>query len=101
MEASICTCMHAKSLQPCWTLCNPMDHSPPGSFIYGILQTRYWNGLPCPPPRDIPDQRSYWCLLCIHAMAGRFLPLVPPGKPLTCAGDVKCLLRILKDFEKS
>ena len=29
------------------------------------------------------------------------LPLVLPGKPLTCVGDVKCLLRILKDFEKS
>ena len=32
--------MHAKSLQPCPTLCNPTDGSPPGSSIPGILQAR-------------------------------------------------------------
>ena len=30
----------AKSLQSCPTLCNPVDGSPPGSAIPGILQTR-------------------------------------------------------------
>ena len=30
----------AKSLQSCWTLCNPIDSSPPGSPIPGILQAR-------------------------------------------------------------
>ena len=30
----------AKSLQSCLTLCNPIDGSPPGSPIPGILQTR-------------------------------------------------------------
>ena len=30
----------AKSLQSCPTLCNPMDGSPPGSAIPGILQAR-------------------------------------------------------------
>ena len=29
-----------KSLQSCPTLCNPMDCSPPGSSVYGILQAR-------------------------------------------------------------
>ena len=33
-------CMHAKVLQSCLTLCNPMDHSPPGSSVQGILQPR-------------------------------------------------------------
>ena len=32
--------MHAKSLQSCPTLCDPMDSSPPGSSIQGILQAR-------------------------------------------------------------
>ena len=32
--------MHAKSLQLCPTLCNPMDCSPPGSSVHGILQAR-------------------------------------------------------------
>ena len=26
--------------QSCLTLCNPMDCSPPGSFVHGILQAR-------------------------------------------------------------
>ena len=30
----------AKSFQSCLTLCNPIDGSPPGSAIPGILQTR-------------------------------------------------------------
>ena len=30
----------AKSLQLCPTLCNPIDGSPPGSLIPGILQAR-------------------------------------------------------------
>ena len=30
----------AKSLQSCLTLCNPIDGSPPGSPVPGILQTR-------------------------------------------------------------
>ena len=32
--------MHAKLLQPCPTLCDPMDSSPPGSSVLGILQAR-------------------------------------------------------------
>ena len=27
----------AKSLQPCPTLCDPMNSSPPGSSVHGIL----------------------------------------------------------------
>jgi len=30
----------AKSLQPCPTLCDPIDGSPPGSSVPGILQAR-------------------------------------------------------------
>ena len=33
-------CMHAKSLQSCLTLFNPMDCNPPGSSVHGIFQTR-------------------------------------------------------------
>ena len=32
--------MSAKSLQPHLTLCDPMDCSPPGSSVHGILQVR-------------------------------------------------------------
>ena len=37
------------------TLCDPMDCSPPGSSVDGIFQEKYWNGLPFPPPGDLPD----------------------------------------------
>ena len=37
--------------QPCLTLCDPVDCSPPGSSVYGILQARMfeWIGMPSPP----------------------------------------------------
>ena len=34
------SCAAAKSLQSCPTLCDPMDSSPPGSPVPGILQAR-------------------------------------------------------------
>ena len=34
------TATAAKSLQSCPTLCGPIDRSPPGSAIPGILQAR-------------------------------------------------------------
>ena len=36
----ICAAAAAKSLQPCPTLCDPIDGSPPGSPVPGILQAR-------------------------------------------------------------
>ena len=36
----ILTCLCAKSLQSCPTLCDPIDCSPPGSSVHGILQAR-------------------------------------------------------------
>ena len=43
-EYSICML----SLQLCLTLCNPMDHSPPGSFVRGIFLARIleWFAMP-------------------------------------------------------
>ena len=34
------TLCRAQSLQLCPTLCDPMDHSLPGSSVHGILQAR-------------------------------------------------------------
>ena len=39
-EMEIICCTAAKSLQLCLTLCNPIDGSPPGSPVPGILQAR-------------------------------------------------------------
>ena len=40
METYIAAAAAAKSLQSCPTLCDPIDSSPPGSLVPGILQAR-------------------------------------------------------------
>ena len=40
MKVLVLMCVRAKSPQACLTLCDPMDGSPPGSSIPGILQAR-------------------------------------------------------------
>ena len=40
LESSLPAAAAAKSLQSCLTLCDPIDGSPPGSPIPGILQAR-------------------------------------------------------------
>ena len=50
----------AKSLQSCPTLCDPIDSSPPGSPIPGILQERTleWVAIPVFLPEKSHGQRS-------------------------------------------
>ena len=51
-------CMKVKSesevAQSCSTLCYTMDYSPPGFSVLRIILARIRNGLPCPPPGDLP-----------------------------------------------
>ena len=44
------TAAAGKLLQLCLTLCDPIDGSPPGSPVPGILQARTLSGLPFPSP---------------------------------------------------
>ena len=37
------------------TLCDPMDCSPSGSSVHGVLQARILEWLPLPSPGDLPD----------------------------------------------
>ena len=48
-------CMHAKLLQLCLTLCDPMDCSPPGSSVHEFFRQECWSGLPCPSLEDLPN----------------------------------------------
>ena len=36
-------------------LCNPMDHSLPGSSVYRFPRQKYWSVSPCPPSGTLPD----------------------------------------------
>ena len=58
-----------------------VDHQAPLSM--GFFRQEYWNGLPCPPPGDLPDSGIEAVSLMSPALAGGgSLPLEPPGKPL-------------------
>ena len=45
-------CVHAKFLQSCPALCDPMDCSWPGSSVHGILQARILEWVAIPFSRD-------------------------------------------------
>ena len=40
LEWLLWSCVRAKSLQSCLTPCNPMDYSPLGFSVHGLLQAR-------------------------------------------------------------
>ena len=63
--------MRFKLLQLCLTLCNPVDYSPPGSSVYGFSRQKYWDGLPCPPPGDLPDPGIEHASFRSPALSGR------------------------------
>ena len=77
----VCVCMSAKLLQPCLTFCDPMDCSPTGSSVHGVLQARVleWGAIFL-LQRIFPTQGSNPHLLhLLHWQVGS-LPLSPPGK---------------------
>ena len=47
--------MQAKSLQSCPTPCDPMNCSPPGFLVHGILQARTLEWVAMPSSGDLPD----------------------------------------------
>ena len=47
--------MRAKSLQSCLILCDPMNYSPPGSPVHGILPGRILEWVAMPFSRDFPN----------------------------------------------
>ena len=53
-------------------LCDPKDCSPPGSSVKGIFQARILDGLPCPPPGNLPDPGIKSTYLVSPALAGGF-----------------------------
>ena len=44
-----------KVIQSCLILCDPVDCSPPGSSVYGILQARILEKAAIPFPGDLPN----------------------------------------------
>ena len=54
--------VRAKLLQSCPTLCSPMDCSPPGSSVPGILQARILKWVTIPSSRGSSRVRDQTCV---------------------------------------
>ena len=55
------SCVCAKLLHSCLTLCDPVEDSPPGSSIHGILQARIleWVAMPSSRGSSRPRDRTH------------------------------------------
>ena len=93
---NMCVCMYAKSLWLCLTLWDPMDCSPPGSSVHGILQARILEWVANPFPRGSSQPRDWTCISWSSSIAGGFFTIEPLGKP-NLKNIVKCN-RILIDL---
>ena len=84
-------CMSAKLLQSCPTLCNPMDYSPPGSSVLGILQARIleWVALIPWSPGDLPDLGIEPSSPVSPGLQVSSLPLSHWGNPYQWLGNYK------------
>ena len=60
------------SVESCPTLCNPMDCSPLGTSVHGIIPARILESVAIFPPGDLPDPGIEPVSL---ALAGGYLPL--------------------------
>ena len=62
--------LHVKSLQSCLTLCDPVDSSPPGSSIHGILQAGILEWVTMPSSRGSSWPRD-WTHISYGSSIGR------------------------------
>ena len=76
------SCVNAKLLQSCPTLCNPVDHSLPGSSVHRILQATIleWVAILSSRGPFWPRDRTH--VSCISHIAGGFFTIEPQGKPM-------------------
>ena len=65
--------VHAKLLQWCPTLCNPMDRSPSGSSVHWILQARVLEWVAMPSSRGSSQPRDQTCVSYVSGTSRRVL----------------------------
>ena len=74
--------------QSCPTLCDPMDCSPSGSSVYGILQARILEWVAMPSSRGSSWPRDRISISCISCMASGFFTIEPAGRPPASGGGL-------------
>ena len=73
-------CMGAQSFQSGRTLCDPMDRSPPGFSVHGILQARKLEWVAMPFSRGSSRPRYQTHVSSISCNTDGFFTAEPPGK---------------------
>ena len=63
------------------TLCHPVDCSPPGSSVHGILQARTLEWVTTPSSRASSPPRDWTRISCVYCIAGGPYTAEPPAKP--------------------
>ena len=78
-------CVHAQSLQACPTLSDPMNSSPPGSSVHGILQARMleWVAIFSSRGSSRPRRQTHICRYLLHCRRILYL-LSQLGSPHIC-----------------
>ena len=76
----VCVCI--QSLQLCPTPCDPMDFSPQGSTVHGILQARILEWVATPFSRGSSQPRDQTHVSCLLNWQAGSLPLALSGQPL-------------------
>ena len=74
--------LHAQMLSHVQLFANPWAVACQAPLSIGFPRQEYCSELPFPPPGNLPDPGIEPMSLMSPALAGRFLPLAPPGKPL-------------------
>ena len=73
-------CTHAKSLQSCSTPCDPMDCSPPGSSVHGILQARILEWVAVSSSMGSSQPRDQIHVSYVSSLVGGFFTTSTTGK---------------------
>ena len=65
-------CVHTQLIQLYLTLCDPMDSSPSGSSVHGILQARILEWVAMTSSRGFSWPRNQTCVSWVFCIAGEF-----------------------------
>ena len=78
-DTCVCVCVCVFVTQSCPTLCDPVDCSPSGSSVHGILQAVILEWVAIPFSRDLPNPEIG---LQSPTLQADSLSSEPPGKPI-------------------
>ena len=77
MWRKLCVLSHFSHV---WRFATPWTVACQAPLSMGFSRQEYWNGLPCPPPGDLPNPGIKPVSPTSPALAGRFFTPEPPGK---------------------